>query len=343
VVVRDGADGESFGLAPAGTDPRDWLDALDAREGEHGKTAARSLFVPSREAWPPAHGVEQFVVVPLDPNGTGSLWLGFAEHNAPSPDDLVVYSLMGDQINLALHRLLREGTAGAAIDHRPKDVSLPDLVSLAAHELRTPLTPITMLLQALERKARSGQVDVEALVRTRRQVNRLAQMITDLLDLTRLREGRMTLGSSPLELGSVLTQAIAVFREADAKRHVEVTMTDGPIVIMADEQRLLQSIASLVQHVARVTPADSLVRVNLERRGESAALTIAADRRPPTADPDADAERTQLPEREPPPDLATLVARSIFSRFGATVATTSAHESRTSVSITFPLGLPRKS
>jgi K+-sensing histidine kinase KdpD len=338
VVLRDSGPGEPLGLAPAGIDPRDWLDTLEGLRRNGGDGSPQIFSVPAAEAWPRASGIEQFVVVPLEqPHGRGSLWLGFTERLTLTSDDLTCFALVGERVAFSLWQLSVAATqegANACTRGAP-DLSTQEIVSIAAHELRTPLTPITMLLQALERKARTGQFDVEAIARTRRQVNRLAQMISDLLDLTRLREGRLVLTPVLLELGSCLTQAVTAFRESDPKRRVELTMTGEPMVILSDEQRFLQATASLLEHVARMTPADSIIQVNIERRSDRAAVTMTAER--PHLAPDVPANPTRANHRTTPFALSVLVAQAVLTRFGGTISVTGPQHSDASVEATFPL------
>ena len=351
VVIRDGAPSETFGAAPTGSDPREWLDTIDGLHRLESASSPFSFLIPSEKAGPRASGIEQLVVVPIkQPRGPGSVWFGFADAREFSDDDLTSFALLGELVGFTFWRIAaqspsRDFPGPSAYDGVDSIASSPDLttgqiVSIAAHELRTPLTPIMMLLQALERKARAGHTDIDALVRTRRQVNRLAQMISDLLDLTRLREGRLILTPVPIELGTCLTQAVSRFRDADAKHRIEFTMTGDPMVILSDEERFFQTVSSLFDHVARLAPADGIIRVNLERRAERAALTITAAA-PQIAPPVAigaplDASKAQTFS------LAIMMAQAVMMRFGGTITFRSSHQGHAGIDATFPLSASDK-
>src|SRR5437762_10109082 len=142
VVIRDTSPGEPLGLAPAGIDPRDWLDGLEpkARRFQHG--LVRSFHVPPGEAWPRASGIEHFVVVPLDQiHGLGSIWLGFASTDAPSAEEQPTFELLGDIVGFALFRMSLEASTieAARGGSTGPDLTTGEIISLAAHELRTPL------------------------------------------------------------------------------------------------------------------------------------------------------------------------------------------------------------
>jgi K+-sensing histidine kinase KdpD len=339
VVIRDA--GDLLGLAPAGIDPRNWLDALDSLHRVGEGMAPRSLPVPAGDAWPRASGIEQFVVIPLkQPHGSGSLWLGFT---APAPaSELAGFAIVGDLVSYALWRLGWEATIhGKSESSEGHDLTVGEIVSIAAHELRTPLTPITMLLQSLERKARSGTIDIDAIVRTRRQVARLAQMISDFLDLTRLREGRLVLTPARIELGSCLTEAVARFRESDPRRRVELVTRGEPLHISTDVERIMLGVTSLLEHVARVTPAEGVMRVTLERRADRAAVRFVAGR--PLTPPEVFPTLSGSPQKARPPAFAALgalVAQAVFARFGGAIVLSRPDESPAYVEATFPLSAP---
>ena len=76
-------------------------------------------------------------------------------------------------------------------------------------------------------------------------------------------------------------QAVGQLRESEPKRSIDVTISPEPLAILSDEQRLLQSLSSLLEHVARHSPSDSTIRVTLEHRGDRAAIRIVAFRKIP--------------------------------------------------------------
>jgi K+-sensing histidine kinase KdpD len=333
VVIRDC--GELVGLAPSGIDPRSWLDGLG--EPRREDDAPRAVPVPPGDAWPRASGIERFVVVPIDqPRGIGSLWFGFTDPAAPSEKEIASFAIVGDLVGFALWRLRLASSLEPMDDASAGlDLTTGEIVSIAAHELRTPLTPITMLLQSLERKARAGNVDIEAIGRMRRQVNRLTQMISDLLDLTRLREGRLVLTPVLVDLGACLEKAVAQFRESEPKRAIEVTASSETLAILSDEQRILQAVSSLLDHVARHSAADHLIRVTLDRRGDRAAIRFVAER--PTPAPDLSFVAPQTTPKAQPYALGVLVAQAVVMRFGGTIAVGATPDMPASVDATFPL------
>jgi len=301
----------------------------------------RSFRVPPGEAWPRASGIEHFIVVPLDQiHGRGSVWLGFASSDAPSAEEQPTFEVLGDIVGFALFRISLEASTveAARSESTGPDLTTGEIISLAAHELRTPLTPATMLLQSLERKARSGVADVDAIVRTRRQVGRLSQMVSDLLDLTRLREGRLILTPVLLEVGSCLSRAVSAFREADPRRRVDLSIESEPLVILSDEDRFSQAVTALLDHIARQPPLDSAIQVTLARLSDRAAIRIACGR--PPFPPDL--ANVTTPPRPAPLPLSAILAQALVMRFGGTLTFTAAHDSPSAAEVTFPMSTADK-
>jgi signal transduction histidine kinase len=268
------------------------------------------------------------------------VWLGFARSDAPSAEEQPTFEVLGDIVGFALFRMSLEASTVEAArgESTGPDLTTGEIISLAAHELRTPLTPATMLLQSLERKARAGITDVDAIVRTRRQVGRMSQMVSDLLDLTRLREGRLVLTPVLLEVGSCLSRAVSAFREADPRRRVDLSIESEPLVILSDEDRFSQAVTALLDHIARQPPLDSAIQVTLARRSDRAAIRIACER--PSFPPDL--ANVTTPPRPAPLPLSAILAQALVMRFGGTMSFTAAHDSPSAAEVTFPMSTADK-
>ena len=151
-----------------------------------------------------------------------------------------------------------------------------EFLATMAHELRTPLNAIIGWGQVL----RSGIGDemthgraIEAMVRNAGQQSRL---ISDLLDLSRVRSGTLRLELQPVELTAVVRSALDTVRPAaETKRvrlHSVVDAEAGPL--HADLHRLQQVLCNLLVNAVKFTPADSEVQVTAERDGEEVELRV---------------------------------------------------------------------
>jgi len=353
VVLHDhtGALG-AMGVAPAATETRGWLAALRHQHLEGREPSVVTFELEASDAALALSGVRRFVVVPLSTGrGHGALWIGFGDQGPSSPEEVTCVSILGEHLSLALREAPTKPTASTAngVDlpngkHASPPVTHPapltpsELISLAAHELRTPLTPITMLLQSLERKARSGTADVETILRARKQVTRLTKMISDLLDLSRLREDRLILTPVHLDLGRFAREAVETFREADPRHQVQIEDEMQVIEVEADESRLHYTLSSLLDHVAHATPAGGIIEVTLQRREALGVITVRADRPVFGGDVLKATEIVDPPHPRPEPiALSLLLAQSITARLGGTLSLTPSRPHETRVEATFPL------
>jgi PAS domain S-box-containing protein len=135
-------------------------------------------------------------------------------------------------------------------DHR-KD----EFLAILAHELRNPLAPIR---HALDVQARSGG-DVEAWNEMRetmaRQVKHLVRLVDDLLDVSRLTTGHITLRREPVDMRDVIVDALETCRDMlEAKEHRVVThVSPDPLMVDGDRPRLVQILTNVLSNAAKFT------------------------------------------------------------------------------------------
>jgi PAS domain S-box-containing protein len=170
-------------------------------------------------------------------------------------------------------RLLeRESTARATAEesNRLKD----EFLATVSHELRTPLTAILGWSRMLE----SGSLDDEAAARAietiRRNAKSQAQIIDDILDVSRIITGNLYLDLHPIELAPVIEAAINVVRPtADAKGiRIDLNMEARPVVVSGDSNRLQQVIWNLLSNAIKFTPPGGQVHVDVQHQGSQVEL-----------------------------------------------------------------------
>ena len=174
-----------------------------------------------------------------------------------------------DQLNT-----LREVEESLRTADRRKD----EFLAMLAHELRNPLAVIHTASELLARtlppeaRAHAGAELVK------RQTLHLTRMVDDLMDVSRITQGRIQLQRRPLALSSVVAQAIEsvepLLRE---KRHTVSRIADlEPLYVNGDSARLLQCVANLLTNAAKYT--DPLGQICIELRGTSeAAIILVSD------------------------------------------------------------------
>jgi CheY-like chemotaxis protein/nitrogen-specific signal transduction histidine kinase len=161
-------------------------------------------------------------------------------------------------------RLLeRESTARASAEesNRLKD----EFLATVSHELRTPLTAILGWSRMLQGESLESDMAARAIETIKRNAKAQAQIIDDILDVSRIITGNLYLELHPIELAPVLESAINVVRPtAEAKGiHIEIDFAPEPAAVPGDSNRLQQVFWNLLSNAVKFTPAGGRVAVHL--------------------------------------------------------------------------------
>jgi PAS domain S-box-containing protein len=171
--------------------------------------------------------------------------------------------------------LAREQAARVEADraNRIKD----EFLAVLSHELRTPLNPILGWSKLLQ----NGKLDLaktqQALQTIERNAKLQSELIEDLLDVSRILQGKLNLNVSSINLSATIRTAMETVRlAAEAKSiHLEASFEPDPPLIQGDSTRLHQVIWNLLSNAVKFTPAGGRVNIRLERLDSFAQLTIS--------------------------------------------------------------------
>ncbi len=178
-------------------------------------------------------------------------------------------------------------------DHR-KD----EFLAMLAHELRNPLAPIC---HALAVQARSSDSDVwnEMRQTMERQVEHLVRLVDDLLDVSRLTMGRITLRREPVDIRDIVTDALDTCRRMlVAKGHrVTTHIPSDPLVVDGDRVRLVQILTNILNNAGKFTDPGGDIDIHVSAGCESIEIRRARQRRRHLRGPAGDNLRSLLAER----------------------------------------------
>jgi PAS domain S-box-containing protein len=166
-------------------------------------------------------------------------------------------------------RLKQVEAALREADHR-KD----EFLALLSHELRNPLTPILTAARLLKlRSDPTTHADLEVITR---QAGHLARLVDDLLDVSRVARGKVTLTKQRVELANIVAKAVeATGPLLEKRQHVlEVSVDSEGLAVDADEVRLTQVVSNLLSNAAQFTPPGGTVVVVAERDGGDVVLRV---------------------------------------------------------------------
>jgi signal transduction histidine kinase len=148
-------------------------------------------------------------------------------------------------------------------------------VANASHELRTPLFSLGGFLELLDDEELDEETRREFLGSMREQVDRLTKLASDLLDLTRLDAGRLTVEREPVDLGALARDLVEEFGPlAGSTDHALTRSLDGDVVADADELRVLQLGRILVENALLHTPPGTAVDIRALHRNDAAVLEV---------------------------------------------------------------------
>jgi signal transduction histidine kinase len=265
VLVQEPSEDEPLRLAATRPGTTGVLDGLDPAGAPAGGPALRDLPGPA--------GPRHVLSVPLFARGEplGAILLVAAGDSSRfGPADL---AMAEDLARLAV----------AAVDtarlYRRAQHSLrlrDDFLSIASHELKTPLTSLGLQSESL--RAQAGRASPEAVARKaeaiRRNVERLGRLVTALLDLSRIRSGRLDLEIEEVDLADVAREVVGRFDEEARRAGSELRLVArAPVAGRWDRLRLDQVLTNLVSNALKYG-AGQPVEVVVEARGPWAVLEV---------------------------------------------------------------------
>ena len=174
-------------------------------------------------------------------------------------------------------------------DIKESDRRKDEFLALLAHELRNPLAPISNALHSLRQTGAGGEAGKPALDMMQRQVGQMVRLVDDLLDVSRISQGKMALHLERIELTSCLYEAVESARPHSDRMEQELTVTlpPEPIYLNADATRLTQVVGNLLSNASKFTDRGGHVHLTLEQddaqvviRVQDTGIGIAADQLP---------------------------------------------------------------
>jgi len=237
---------------------------------------------------------------------------------------------------------LRERMGSLAVMHERKD----EFLGVLGHELRNPLAPLSNSLHVLEARAEDVPSEIrQTHAMMKRQVDNMTRLVDDLLDVSRINQGKITLQRSPVDLRAVLDDAADDFRPLANARGIELKLVlpANSIWVDADPTRLAQIVANLVNNAVKYTPSGGRITLALvdgreaEVRVSDTGMGIPADMLDRIFEPFTQVEPTITRGHGGLGIGLTLVQR-LAEMHGGSVQATSAGRGKGS---TFTLRLPR--
>ncbi|AEG91512.1 PAS domain S-box protein [Ramlibacter tataouinensis] len=157
------------------------------------------------------------------------------------------------------------------------DAAKDRFLAVLSHELRNPLASISSASEMLAAPDTSGDDLRRAADVVRRQADAMRELLDDLLDVSRLRLGRLTLKRQPVLLADVVAAALESTRPLvrAAGHRLTVRLPQEPLWLQADPLRLGQLLSNLIGNAAKYTPHGGKIELSAEADPEQVVVTVA--------------------------------------------------------------------
>ncbi len=198
------------------------------------------------------------------------------EHSTANRQALIRATARLGALVLERERLLREHTEARASELalRETQAHMETFLGMAGHELKNPLAVLTLSLQVTERRlerlaghdpAAASDLFAAHLTQARQQVRRLERLVNDLLDVARVRAGKLELHLAAADLAAIVREAVEEQRQAHPARTLLLDVQpESALPVRADADRIGQVVTNYLTNALKYSPADGPVEVGLD-------------------------------------------------------------------------------
>ncbi len=219
-------------------------------------------------------------ILSLEGNVLGTVAMYYSRQLHPSEHDIKLIERATRLASIIIERkqaeeVLAEHTVGLIDAARSKD----EFLAMLAHELRNPLAPIRNATEILQNPTASPAERDRAQHLISRQTENMSRILDDLLDVSRITEGKIDLRRKTVELQSILTAVAEVARPtcAENDQQLTVSLSADPVFLDADPTRLEQLFGNLLNNACKYSGSGSHIRLSAEVVGQSEAIIRISD------------------------------------------------------------------
>lgn len=242
------------------------------------------------------HGINSLIEVSLgaeETGATGYILIGAGSELTFTKQDLRTMVHVAGQVSPAIQNAMAHEQAVALAEARMSEAKAEArslelerindaksrFLSVVSHELRTPLTSIIAFAELLERNT-DGNLDAKQLKQAaviNKSATHLKFLISDLLDVSRIESGNISLELSTFDIGDAVWEVVELFEPVlDEKEQVfEVHLPQESIEIRADRSRIVQIVSNLIENASKYSPPRTVVTVDVHRRGREILITVS--------------------------------------------------------------------
>lgn len=277
----------------------------------------------------------------LTPNRTVGV-IGIRTRGRLTFDQEVLLQTFVSQISLVVERELLDESAKQAMMLRESERLYTTLLNSISHELRTPLATITgassSLLDPLT--GRDESIRTELMNNIQSAAERLNRLVENLLDMSRLESGRLTLKPEWCDIGDIIGVAVGRLKSSLVTRQVNITIAPDLPLIRVNFGLIEQALVNILDNICRYTPENTPVTIEANRRRNTLQIRLM-DRGPGI--PPEDLERIFVKFYRLPGSitggtgLGLSIARGLVEAHGGTLRAENNPDGGLSFVLNFPL------
>lgn len=266
-LISSAACKANFGRAPDA--PLTFEDLKAAVHPDDRENVSESFYqaVRNREVYQIEHRV-------IWPDGSVH-WMAAQGRSAYGPDGKPSY-LDGVVLDFTERKRMEESLRRQAEALQAADRRKDDFLATLSHELRNPLAPLRNAVQILALRGNDPEVVARTNELLDRQVQQMVRMVEDLLEVSRIGQGKIGLQKAPVDLAEVVAIAVETSRPLiESHRHnLTVSLPESPVRVKADTARLAQVISNLLNNAAKYTEDGGRIELIAERRAGEVVLRV---------------------------------------------------------------------
>jgi signal transduction histidine kinase/CheY-like chemotaxis protein len=204
------------------------------------------------------------------PESDPQMQVEMAQSRAWTTEEAAFIQEFAERIGAALERVRNEAEIREA--NRRKDEFLATL----AHELRNPLAPLRSAVHLLKRTDLTPAHSVQAREIMDRQINHMVRLVDDLLDVSRINIGQVSLRNEIVTLNTLVMDAVEAARASieEGNHSLEIRVPDEAVLLEGDGTRLVQVLQNLLNNAAKYTLAGGRIQVHAAVEGSEAVIRV---------------------------------------------------------------------
>jgi signal transduction histidine kinase len=178
--------------------------------------------------------------------------------------------------DMTAHRRLEADLRLRTLELEQADLQKDQFLAAVAHEFRSPLSVLTNLEAILRSERASPEIQLRAVEALGRQTAHMTRLAEDLLDVSRVRRGEVTLRRESVDLRTVFLKAVELGQPIiDARKHrLEVAPLREALWVNGDVTRLVQIVTNLLNNAAKYTPICGTIHLSAVREDHVAAIRV---------------------------------------------------------------------